>query len=316
MAQQNSSELIAQGDKSMADLNFTPNGNADAVWEFLMGFVHNPKGVAGMMGNLYYESQCYPYKVYGDNSIPPSQRSIIYTEHFNRGDAGYDMTTFMQDGKAYGLAQWLTPARKQGLYEGKAHNSSAIRYPSSSYSIGSLNRAKDFLKYELLDVAYYSSDYTAMVNSTDERATALTIVQHYEGIASDDGSFSTRQKLANQIYTYYTGLNQNTIYINVTGNGTAYVDNYHPDNGEDFTLYAIANSPDTLDDITAQDANGYWIAMDVVPQKTYPYDENNWGKYINIYVDFSGETPPSPPTPTPTLPPHHMPIWMYPKFRI
>ena len=314
MAQQNSSELIVLGDSIfMADLDFVPNGNSDAIWTFLMDFVHNEKGVAGLMGNLYYESQCYPYKVYGDNSIPPSSLSINYTEHFDRGDSGYDMNTFMHDSKAYGLPQWLTPSRKQGLYEGRAHNSSTIRYPSSSYSIGSLRRGMNYIQYELLDIAYYNSDYNAMLTSTDEKATALTLVQHYEGISSDDGSFTTRQKLATQIYAHYASTVGNTIYLNVNGNGTAYVDNYHPETGEDFTLYAIANDPDTLDNIVGEDSHGYSIAMDVIPTKTYPYREE-YGDYIIITVTFSGETPPTPPTPTPTeyIKKKNMPIWMYP----
>ena len=316
MEQENSLKPIALGELKMADMDFVANSNADSIWNFLMSFVSNPKGVAGLMGNLYYESQCYPYKVYGDNSVPPSSRSRIYTAHYDNHDAGYDMNAFISDSTPYGLAQWLTSTRKQGLYEGKAHNSSTIRYPSTSYSIGSLSRGMDFIKYELLDISYYNVDYNTMVNATDEQAAALSLVIHYEGISTDDGSFSTRQKLAHQIYLHYTGTSQNTIYINVTGNGISYVSNYHPADQDNFTLYAIPNGSDTLNSITATTSTGASIAMQQATEWQYTYNESAWGNFITINVIFSGSTPPSPPTPTPRDSKYgKMPIWFYPVLR-
>ena len=317
MAQENSLKPIAQeSDNIMADLDFIPNSNAKYIWDYLMGFIGNEKGVAGFMGNIYYESQCYPYKVFGDNSIPPSSISLYYTEHYDQHDTGYDMSNFISDGKAYGLPQWLG-TRKQGLYEGRAHGSSTIRYPSSSYSIGSMIRGVNYIKYELLDVSYYHSDYVAMTTSTDEQATAETIMRHYEGLAQDDGTLATRKKLATQILRKYGNVDYNMVYVSVTGNGTAYVSNPYPLDGEEITLYAHPSQNESIVDITGRASNGQAIAL-YNDRESQPitYNEQNYGNYINIYVEFSGSTPPTPPTPpTPASlywRRNHMKIWEYP----
>ena len=80
-------------------------------------------------------------------------------------------------------------------------------------------------------------------------------------------------------------------------------------------MYAIPASGETLDDITATDSHGYYIAMQVSQQYTYTYNEVSWGNYIDINVEFSGETP-VPPTPTFNADDERkMPIWMYPILR-
>lgn len=90
------------------------------------------------------------------------------------------------------------------------------------------------------------------------------------------------------------------IYVSHTGNGTAYVDNPSPNFGELFTLYAIPNAPDTLEDIVARDENGHYIAMDpTLEQQTLRYREE-WGSFITIDVSFSNITPPPPP-PAPNI---------------
>lgn len=85
------------------------------------------------------------------------------------------------------------------------------------------------------------------------------------------------------------------IYVSVSGNGYAYVDNSSPSGGETITLYAVADAGETLDDITARDYQGYAIALATVPQQTFTYN-SAWGD-MYISVVFSGS--PTPPTPTP-----------------
>lgn len=87
------------------------------------------------------------------------------------------------------------------------------------------------------------------------------------------------------------------IYVSSTGNGTAYVDNPSPNFGELFTLYAIPNAPDTLEDIEARDENGLYIAMDPDAQEQTLRYREEWGSYITINVTFSNIEPPPPPAP-------------------
>ena len=323
MAQRNSLKPIAQeSDNNMsANLHFIPSSNAKYIWDYLMTFIGNERGVAGLMGNIYYESQCYPYKVYGDNSIPPSSVSLIYTDNYDQHKTGYDMNTFIHDHKPYGLCQWLTSNRKQWLYEGKAHDSQAIRYPSSSYSLGSMIRGVNLIKYELLDVSYYQTDYNTLTQAPDvldeEQNVAISIVQHYLGLATDDGSYQNRKDLATEIYNSYGNPSQNHVYVEVVGNGTAYVSNPYPLDGEQITLYAYPNQNESIVDITGRASNGQVIAL-YNDRETQPitYNEQNYGNFINIKVEFTGQTPPTPPTPpTPASiywRKNHMKIWEYP----
>lgn len=99
------------------------------------------------------------------------------------------------------------------------------------------------------------------------------------------------------------------INIDVTGNGTAWVDNDDPNTGETVTLYCIPDVGATLDNVDAVDLEGHSIALAVQEEQTFTY-----GSYSGmiIYVTFIGG--PTPPTPT-TSTKRHMPIWMYPSLR-
>lgn len=82
------------------------------------------------------------------------------------------------------------------------------------------------------------------------------------------------------------------IWVNVSGNGTAYVDNPNPIAGDQVTLYAYADQGEQINDIYALDSGGHYIAMYVQPQQTFTYN-SAWGD-VSIYVEFSGTTPPTP----------------------
>lgn len=90
------------------------------------------------------------------------------------------------------------------------------------------------------------------------------------------------------------------VYVNVSGNGYAYVDNPNPNPGEMFTLYAYEDPGETLDDITATEEHGYSVAMSTINVQTLEY-RAIWGSFINIYVVFSGGSPPPPPIFNPAM---------------
>ena len=94
------------------------------------------------------------------------------------------------------------------------------------------------------------------------------------------------------------------VYITVTGNGVAYVDDYDPVNGQAITLICRPGEDYTLDNIIAEDANGHSIAVSVTQQQTIIY-QSSWGALF-INAIFSGS--PTPPTP-------QFPKWILFKIR-
>lgn len=75
------------------------------------------------------------------------------------------------------------------------------------------------------------------------------------------------------------------IDVVVTGNGTAYVDNPNPVNGDIITIYAYADPGAQLLDILMWDQNGYSIAIAVQQIQQIVYDDT-WGD-CTIYATFS-----------------------------
>lgn len=75
------------------------------------------------------------------------------------------------------------------------------------------------------------------------------------------------------------------IYVNVIGNGSAWVDNPSPSNGDIITLFAYEDSGAYLIDITARDENGYAVALATTNVQQFQYD-SSWGN-LTITVKFS-----------------------------
>ena len=75
------------------------------------------------------------------------------------------------------------------------------------------------------------------------------------------------------------------IYVNVIGNGTGWVDNPTPNNGDIITIYAYLTPPASLLDIEMQSQYGYYIAVSVTPVQQSGYD-SSWGD-CTITITFS-----------------------------
>lgn len=307
MARENNLKPIAEeSEQGMA--TFTPNAYTQDIWDFLMSFIGNEIGVAGLMGNLYWESSCYPNMLYGDTA-PPTSLSIDYTANVDNGT-----TTRQQfiSSRAYGLAQWLSSGRKANLYDAPWVQGGSP--PSPSNSIGSLNRGLNMIKYELTQ-GYYQSTLTYLQNATDLDSATNRVFVYYEG--AGDNTLGVRQELAGQIYSKY-GSGQQLLYISVSrnGNGTIAVSNYLPQVGEIITLECIPASGETLLDIQAWTIpSHYSVALAVTETQTFPMPNES----IEIIATFSGTTPtppepPQPPTSTEIIT-KRLPIWMYPRLR-
>ena len=101
------------------------------------------------------------------------------------------------------------------------------------------------------------------------------------------------------------------VYFEITGNGTAYVIPSTPTIGQEFTFYAVAYGDDEFVDVTCTNDEGVYVA---VPQADTFTLEMPDTQYLTFYVEFTGTTPPEPPTPT-RRKRKHMPIWMYPYLK-
>lgn len=308
MAQENNSLPIAQeSEEEMPYENFQENAYTRTIWDYLMGVLNNEKGVAGMMGNLYHESHCYPNMINGD-SAPPTNTSINYTTRVDSHEMS--RATFISS-RAYGLAQWLWRTRKANLYDAPW----GAGQPSAGNSIGSLSRGLAMINYEL-----HTSDFEALriaLETVNDIDTATQLVfDLYEG--AGDSTLGQRQHYAHQIYDAYSQGGGTDCYVSLTvnGNGTATVVPQYVASGQDITLTCTPAQGEQLLDIEAREvATGYAIAVSVT----------TGSQIIPIYVDsyiiitFSGESPTPPVPPTPTQPTQQqrkkMPIWMYPSMR-
>ena len=108
---QNPEEVQANG----YNVNTSPSiisGNTDGekIWNYLRSVGMSKNGAAGIMGNLYAESNLQ------SNNIQNSFESRLGsdTEYTNKVDNG-SYTNFANDDAGYGLAQWTYSTRKQNL---------------------------------------------------------------------------------------------------------------------------------------------------------------------------------------------------------
>ena len=323
MAQESSSKHIAQ-DVDIVQQKLLEEGytfpmashhvSEQKVWNFFKAlFDGNEYAAAGACGNMQHESG-----LYSDNAENEWNRQTGHSDewlttrinnYITQTSPNIDLATFLQRswwvnnwGFGYGLSQWTDTTRRTRLWN---------RTIDQGITIDNEDAQLGYIGWEFTD-GPYSSYRQGMINCTSVEEATRYYLQHYEVGAWNE----SRLVYANYFYdTYAEGAGGNSISVTATGNGTAYVDNPFPQDGEQFTLFAIPATGETLEDITATDTHGYYIAMSVVQQYTYTYNETSWGNHIDIYVEFSGETP-VPPTPAFNADDeHHMPIWMYPFMR-
>ena len=95
------------------------HSDAGRIWNFLVVYLDNPYGAAGIMGNIDVESQFYPQRVQGDLSTDFAF-SQMYTEQVDSGQISkYSFVNAIAAegyGSGYGLCQWSFE-RKEGLYD-------------------------------------------------------------------------------------------------------------------------------------------------------------------------------------------------------
>lgn len=171
-----------------------PNGQA--IWSFLVAKIGNEYGVAGLMGNLYWESGLIPYRKQWDYSAGYTV-SLQYTEDINTGVI--TRAQFVSDRIGYGLAQWTYPDRKAALYD---------RWKNTGGSIGDLYLGLNYLWWELnyFNNGEYKPILTKLQNATSIRYASDVVLTEFERPEKVSESVKQqRENTSTDIYNTYHG---------------------------------------------------------------------------------------------------------------
>lgn len=159
---------------------------AQIIWNKLINAGMTKQGAAGLIGNLYAESNLNPMNV--QNSY---EKSLGYTDETYTAavDSG-KYTNFVRDEAGYGLAQWTFWNRKQALLNfAKSKNS----------SIGDLTMQLDFLLQELK--SDYSAVWTCLCSTSSVKTASDIVITQFERPA--DTSESAKNKRTEYSQKYY-----------------------------------------------------------------------------------------------------------------
>ena len=97
----------------------TDTSNAKIIWDYLMNKINNPYGVAGLIGNLQAESGLNPRNLQNSCEKKSGYTDQTYTLNVDNGT----YTNFVNDKYGYGIAQWTSAGRKQGLLNSRKNRS-------------------------------------------------------------------------------------------------------------------------------------------------------------------------------------------------
>ena len=173
------------------------SNNEEKIWNYLRDKGINAYGTAGLMGNLRAESGLRPNNL--QNSC--EKRLNITDEEYTRliDDKAYP--DFATDKAGYGLAQWTSCGRKQGLLD-------FVR--TKKCSIADLEAQLDYLWYELNNG--YKSVLSAIKSATSIRSASDVVLTQFE--RPKDQSEAVKVKRAAYGQEYYDK------YASQSGGGT------------------------------------------------------------------------------------------------
>ncbi len=149
------------------------------IWDTLVGFLGNPYGAAGLMGNLYAESALRPTNLQNTYEKKLGMTDAEYTAAVDSGA----YKNFVKDSAGYGLAQWTYHTRKAAL----------LSYArEKGTSIGDLTMQLEFLCRELEG---YKAVLSALKSAKSVRAASDAVLTRYERPANQ-GSAVRKQHAA------------------------------------------------------------------------------------------------------------------------
>ena len=155
------------------------------IWDYLMGFIGNPYGVAGLMGNLYAESGLRSNNLQNSYEKSLGMNDEQYTKAVDAGT----YTNFVKDAAGYGLAQWTYWSRKQNLLQFSLNKKK---------SIGDLGMQLEFLSQELRG---YPGVMKALQGANSVKEASNAVLTGYE--RPKDQSESAKAKRASYGQPYF-----------------------------------------------------------------------------------------------------------------
>lgn len=169
--------------------------NEQIIWNFLYEKLHNPYGVAALMGNLMAESSLNPLCANGVSKIGLTNSQ--YTEQVDN----MQYKNFVNDGIAYGLAQWCYKTRKEALLE----MSQVL-----GMSVGDINLQ---LEYMWIELQKYKTVLETLRNTTSVKEASDIVMLKYE--RPGNTSETMKQRRASYGENYYKKYSTNTIKLNL-----------------------------------------------------------------------------------------------------
>lgn len=163
-----------------------PTSRAETVWNALLDATGNPFAVAGIMGNLEAESGLNPINLNSAGNHALGMTDEEYTEGVDSGT--YTADQFIQDSRAYGLAQWCYYSRKAML----------LNYAvGKGTSIGNLEMQLEFL---VMEMRSYKSLWNTLVNAISVREASDAVLTQYEKPANQSEAVMLKRAEYGQKY--------------------------------------------------------------------------------------------------------------------
>lgn len=160
--------------------------NEKVIWDYLYNKLRNVYGTAALMGNLMAESSLNPKCANGVSKLGLTNET--YTKMVDEDQPN----NFINDGIAYGLAQWCYKTRKQGLWE---------MAKKTKKSIGDISLQLDYLWDE---IQKYKTVIKALYDATNVKEASDIVMLKYErpGNTSDTAK-QKRAKYGEQYLSKY-----------------------------------------------------------------------------------------------------------------
>ncbi len=178
----------------------TGASNEQKIWNYLYSKIGNSYGVAGLMGNLFAESGLKSNIVERLCLKRLNENGKVYTDDtYTKAvdDGTISKSEFLNPlpnkQYGYGLAQWTSPSRKDGLYTlAKRHK----------VSIGDTEVQLEFLVYEL--EYSYSSVFSILKNAKSVKDASDIVLKKFECPADTGSSVQgTRASYGEKYYKQY-----------------------------------------------------------------------------------------------------------------
>lgn len=159
----------------------------DVIHDFLKEKIRNEFGVCGLMGNIQAESAFKSNNLQNSFNKQWGIDDETYTEQIDK-----KQRTFL-DGSGYGICQWTSAGRKQGLYD---------LVIKRGVSIADLDAQLDWLWVEL--ATSYKGVLNTLKNATSIKEASDKVLTGFERPKDQSESVKEyRAKLSQEIYTAY-----------------------------------------------------------------------------------------------------------------